>query len=39
VQQEQDEATRKAEIRKAVEEDDPDNNPPGQEKTGFSGGP
>ncbi|ABE64825.1 hypothetical protein Nham_4203 (plasmid) [Nitrobacter hamburgensis X14] len=39
VQQEQDEATRKAEIRKAVEEDDPDNNPRGQEKTGFSGGP
>ncbi|ABE65186.1 hypothetical protein Nham_4625 (plasmid) [Nitrobacter hamburgensis X14] len=38
VQQEQDESVRKAEIKKAVEEDDPDNNPRGQEKTGFSGG-
>ena len=38
VQQQQDESTRKAEIRKAVEEDSPDNKPQGQEKTGYSGG-
>ncbi|MEH6952941.1 hypothetical protein V4R08_17035 (plasmid) [Nitrobacter sp. NHB1] len=36
--EQQDEKTRKAEITKAVEEDDPDNNPQGQEKTGYSGG-
>jgi hypothetical protein len=37
-QQEQDEDARKAEIRKGVEEDNPDNKPEGQEKVGYSGG-
>lgn len=36
--EQQDEATRKADIRKAVEEDNPDNKLQGQEKTQFSGG-
>ena len=38
VQQQQDESIRKAEIKKAVQQDNPDNNPQGQEKTGYSGG-
>ena len=41
VEFEQDEKARKAEIRKAVEEDNPDNKPAheeGQEKVGYSGG-
>lgn len=38
VQQQQDEGIRKAEIRKAVQQDNPDNNPQGQQKTGYSGG-
>lgn len=41
VEFEQDEKARKAEIRKAVEEDNPNNKPAheeGQEKVGYSGG-
>jgi hypothetical protein len=38
VQPEQDESARKDEIKKAVEEDNPDNQPEGQEKVGYSGG-
>jgi hypothetical protein len=38
VQQEQDESARRAEIRKAAEEDNPDKKPRGQEKVGYSGG-
>jgi hypothetical protein len=38
VQQEQDASARKAEIKKAVEEDNPDNKAEGQEKVGYSGG-
>lgn len=38
VQQQQDESARKAEIKKAVEDDNPDNKPEGQEKVGYSGG-
>lgn len=38
MQQEQDEGARKAEIKKAVEEDNPDNKSEGQEKVGYSGG-
>jgi hypothetical protein len=37
-QQEQDESARKAEIKKAAQEDAPDKKPQGQEKTGYSGG-
>lgn len=35
---EQPDTARKSEIKKAVKEDMPDNNPQGQEKTGYSGG-
>lgn len=38
VKQHQDESARKAEIRKGVEEDNPDNKRQGQEKVGYSGG-
>jgi hypothetical protein len=38
VEFEQDEKVRKAEIRKAAEEDNPDNKTQGQEKVGYSGG-
>jgi hypothetical protein len=38
VHQEQDASARKAEIKKAVEEDDPDNKSEGQDKVGYSGG-
>ncbi len=38
VQQTQDEGARKADIRDAVEEDDPGKKPQGQEKVGYSGG-
>jgi hypothetical protein len=34
----QDESARKAEIRKAVKEDNPDNKRQGQERVGYSGG-
>jgi hypothetical protein len=34
----QKETKQKSEIRKAVEEDNPNNKPQGQEKTGYSGG-
>jgi hypothetical protein len=38
VQQQQNEDIRKAEIRKAVKEDNPENKSRGQEKVGYSGG-
>lgn len=38
VQQPEDEGARKAEIRGSVEKDNPDDNPQGQEKVGYSGG-
>jgi hypothetical protein len=38
VKQHQDESARKAEIMKAVVEDNPDNKRQGQEKVGYSGG-
>jgi hypothetical protein len=34
----QTETRQKSEIRKAVKEDNPNNKPQGQEKTGYSGG-
>jgi hypothetical protein len=38
VEFEQDEKVRKAELKKAAEEDNPDNKSQGQEKVGYSGG-